>query len=74
MVRSSLLALTMALAECPELAGLENRGLIARNIWEYLKILHFGAASSEALLSSGPWHEDGRHRSQWPRGPTAQRN
>ena len=39
MVRSSLLALTMALAECPDLAALENRGLIARNIWEYLKII-----------------------------------
>ncbi len=38
MIRSSLLALTMALAECPDLAGLENRGLIARNIWNYLKI------------------------------------
>ncbi len=39
MIRSSLLALTMALAECPDLAGLENRGLIARNIWNYLKVI-----------------------------------
>ncbi len=39
MIRSSLLALTMVLAECPDFSDLENRGLIARNIWEYLKII-----------------------------------
>lgn len=39
MFRSSLLALTMVLAECPGFAELEQRGLIARNVWEYLKII-----------------------------------
>ncbi len=39
MFRSSLLALTMVLAECPEFAELEKRGLIAKNVWEYLKII-----------------------------------
>jgi glycosyltransferase involved in cell wall biosynthesis len=39
MFRSSLLALTMVLAECPNLSELEKRGLIARNLWEYLKII-----------------------------------
>jgi glycosyltransferase involved in cell wall biosynthesis len=39
MFRSSLLALTMVLAECPDFAELEQRGLIARNVWEYLKIV-----------------------------------
>lgn len=39
MLRSSLLALTMVLAECPNFAELEKRGLIAKNVWEYLKII-----------------------------------
>jgi glycosyltransferase involved in cell wall biosynthesis len=39
MFRSSLLALTMVLAECPNFAELEKRGLIARNLWEYLKLI-----------------------------------
>jgi glycosyltransferase involved in cell wall biosynthesis len=41
MLRSSLLALTMVLAECPDVAELEKRGLVAGNIWEYLKIIVF---------------------------------
>jgi hypothetical protein len=39
MLRSSLIALTMVLAECPNFSELEKRGLIARNVWEYLKII-----------------------------------
>jgi glycosyltransferase involved in cell wall biosynthesis len=39
MLRSSLLALTMVLAECPNFTALEKHGLIARNVWEYLKII-----------------------------------
>lgn len=39
MLRSGLIALTMVLAECPNFTALEKRGLIARNVWEYLKIV-----------------------------------
>ena len=39
MLRSSLLALTMVLAEFPDSVELEKRGLIARNVWEYLKLI-----------------------------------
>ena len=39
MLRSSLIALTMVLAECPNFAELEKRGLIAKNVWEYLKVI-----------------------------------
>jgi glycosyltransferase involved in cell wall biosynthesis len=39
MLRSSLIALTMVLAECPDFTALEKHGLIARNVWEYLKII-----------------------------------
>jgi glycosyltransferase involved in cell wall biosynthesis len=39
MLRSSLLALSMVLAECPDFTALEKHGLIARNVWEYLKII-----------------------------------
>jgi hypothetical protein len=41
MLRSSLIALTMVLAECPDFTALEKHGLIARNVWEYLKIIAF---------------------------------
>ena len=38
MLRSSLLAMSMVLAECPNFPELAQRGLLAREIWEYLKI------------------------------------
>jgi len=39
MLRSSLLALSMVLAECPGFAELPQHGLLARKIWDYLKVI-----------------------------------
>jgi glycosyltransferase involved in cell wall biosynthesis len=39
MLRSTLLTLSLVLAECPDFAELRRRGLLARKIWEYLKII-----------------------------------
>jgi glycosyltransferase involved in cell wall biosynthesis len=39
MLRSTLLTLSLVLAECPDFVELRRHGLLARKIWEYLKIM-----------------------------------
>jgi glycosyltransferase involved in cell wall biosynthesis len=39
MLRSTLLTLSLVLAECPDFTELRRHGLLARKIWEYLKII-----------------------------------
>jgi glycosyltransferase involved in cell wall biosynthesis len=55
MFRSSLLALSMALAECPDFSELEKRGLIAKNVWEYLKIITFQGHLIRGAAFIGPF-------------------
>jgi glycosyltransferase involved in cell wall biosynthesis len=55
MLRSSLLALTMALADRPDGAALEQRGLIAKNIWEYLKVITTQGRFIKGMTFIGPF-------------------
>ncbi len=55
MLRSSLLALTMVLAECPNFTALEKHGLIARNVWEYLKIITLQGGFIDGMRFIGPY-------------------
>jgi glycosyltransferase involved in cell wall biosynthesis len=55
MLRSSLLALTMVLDECSNFAELEKRGLIAKNVWEYLKIIALQGGFAKGMAFIWPF-------------------
>jgi hypothetical protein len=55
MLRSSLLALSMVLAECPGFAELPQRGLLARRIWDYLKVIQHPGQFGKGLKFIAPY-------------------